>query len=184
MCVRTCGHHTDLPHDYFINIGSIGKSMTSEPSLKTYSLPPTFMRMLSRKSLYLLGIGAGSALGTYLYRNPKVRKDLRNAESVSEAANTLASHMKEDAMETAHAMSDSVADNMKKTKKTLGQRFFGRGKSNARIGLKHIKNEATHLTNVAKNEARHASGALKNEMSRLKNEAGEAKDLAANQISK
>lgn len=142
------------------------------------------MRMLSRNSLYLLGIGAGSALGTYLYRNPKVRKDMRKAESVGEAANTLASHMKEDAMETMHTVSEGVADNMKKTRKTLGQRFFGRRKSNARIGLKHIKNEAAHLTNVAKNEARHAGGALKNEMARLKNEASEAKDVAANQMSK
>lgn len=142
------------------------------------------MRMPSRRSLYLLGIGAGSALGTYLYRNPKVRKDLRNAESVGEAANALASHMKEDAMETMHAVSDSVSDNMKKTRKTLGQRFFGRGKSKNRIGLKHLKNEASHLANVAKNEARHASGALKNEMTRLKNEADEVRDVAANQISK
>lgn len=57
--------------------------------------------MRTRTALTLgLGMGTASALGTYIFAKPRLRKEMMEAESVGDAATALGTHIKKDALET------------------------------------------------------------------------------------
>ena len=51
-----------------------------------------------------LGVGGLSALGTYILFNPRLRRDMMEAENAAEAAGILGAQMRQDAAETRQQM--------------------------------------------------------------------------------
>jgi len=145
-----------------------------------FSFPLTIM---TSRSLKLLGLGAaaGSALGVYLYKNPKLRKKMKKADSVKDAAGILTSQIKDDSVtvtqDMMEAASTSVSNGLANTRDAIGKGFNGKKMSAAKAGMRHLKNEGRHIGRTAKTAAKHVAETVSNEMSRVKDEAGEARDL-------
>lgn len=147
---------------------------------------------MTSRSLKLLGIGAAasSALGVYLYKHPKLRKQMRKADTVRDAAGILTSQLSHDSADVAKemvaGMTNGVVEGLSRTRKALGKRFFPAQEkmTPVKAGIKHVKNEVKHMARAAKTEASHARQIAANEISRVKDEAMEARDLLAAQQSK
>lgn len=113
----------------------------------------------------LLGAGAVAAagLGTYLYNKPKLRRNLRKAHSVKEAASMVGTELRQDSAEMANTMMSTVAEGtasrLQKVRSMLGSRFSST-KNVAKQEAKRMKREVKRAKKVAHAEAKH----LKNEM--------------------
>ncbi len=145
-------------------------------------------RFVTPSSLTLLGLGAaaGSALGMYLYKHPKLRKQMKKADSVRDAAGILTTQIKHDTTDMAHevtaTMADGVANGLQQTRDVLGLRFLRRGNKKmtaAKAGARHVKNEVKNIARTAKREATHVAQTAADEAHRVKDEALEARDLLA-----
>ncbi len=133
-------------------------------------------RFLSVNKLALLGAGAaaGGALGMYIYKSPKLRRQMRKAESVREAATLLKEQIKQDSAEVANtavaSMAGNIAGSLTDVKRTLGSRFLHK-RGVARQEARHLRSEARHSARVTKRAARHAAKTAKHEVKHLRDEA-------------
>lgn len=143
------------------------------------------------RSIALLGLGtaAAGAMGLYLYRKPRLRSRMRNADSIGEAATLLGKQVREDSANAAgammHTMSGGVTRRLRGARRFIGTRFV-RGKQSARrktaaakTAARHAKNETKHLARSAKADARNATEHARLEAEHLKDELNEARDFAA-----
>lgn len=150
-------------------------------------------RFLTGRSLYLLGMGtvAGGAMGLYMYRSPRLRKKIRHADSVREAATLITKQVRDDSADMAgtmkHTMKGGVTKRLRRTRNFLGSRFLRRKraaerKTPAKVAAQHAKHEAKHMARTAKAEARHASEHANIEAQHMMDEMKEAKDLSMNKM--
>lgn len=148
-------------------------------------------RFITGRSLPLLGIGtlAAGAMGLYMYRSPRLRKKIRNADTVREAATLITKQVRDDSADMAdtmkHTMKGGVSKRLRRTRNFLGSRFLrlkrsAERKTPAKVAARHAKHEAKHMARTAKADARHASEHANIEAQHMMNEMKEAKDLAMN----
>lgn len=144
-----------------------------------------------RSSLPLISIGAlvAGAMGLYLYRRPRLRAKMRNAESMREAASLFTKQVRHDGADAAdsmiHTVSSGVSRKLRRTRAFLGRRFMHRKSavrrgSPIKIAARHAKNEVKHLARAAQADVRHAAKHGQIEAEHLMDEMKEARDLSAN----
>lgn len=103
------------------------------------------MHVPSARTTMLLGTGlaAVAGLGAYLYKKPRLRRQMRKADTVKDAAMLLGSEIRHDSADMAHdvvsSVTGSAADGLKTVQSKLGlRRFIGRNRT-SRVA----KDEAT-----------------------------------------
>lgn len=138
--------------------------------------------MTLRSKATLLGIGTAGALGTYLYKKPKLRKKLWKSHSAAEAAAMIGTEMQKDASILAEDVKERASHNrmtnfLSRSKRTLGKRF-GSMKREARHEARTAKTAAKHAKNVAEVEAEHMKDMAKDEAEHLLTEQ-EQRSMAA-----
>gem|GEM_PF-5363803 len=143
-------------------------------------------RFVTKNSLALLGIGAaaGGALGMYLYRSPRLRRQMRKAKTVKEATSILAEQIRHDSADTAHeimaAAADNAAKSLKQTRSALGLRFL-RGRTTARKEAKHLKREVKRSAQTTKAVATAAKNTAAREVEHVAREAAASGNRIASQ---
>lgn len=70
----------------------------------------------------LATIAAAGAVGTYLYKKPKLRKDLKKAKSANEAMNLVGHELEHDALMVAGKAMDLGSDGLHTISKSLAPR--------------------------------------------------------------
>ncbi len=106
------------------------------------------------KAALTIGIGSISALGTYIFFSPKLRKELQESKTALEAAEILGTHMRDDAMGTVdlaiHAVQHTpmVKQAAKKPTQSL--------KHAVTSAKRTIKKNATHARTDLKKAVAHA----------------------------
>lgn len=152
------------------------------------SLPSTFMytsehqnRHISGRAMALLGLGAAAgAIGTYLYKKPRLRTRIWHAGSVGKAAKLLTTEIQHDSKEMADTMmsnvSQGVADSLRKTQRALGLRFHRRNTPAraAKTVARQARTEVRHLKETAKTDAKHTAETAKNDLRHAADKAHEA----------
>ncbi len=113
--------------------------------------------MRARTALTIGFLGTASAVGTYLYNRPTLRKKMLGAESPQVALDLLKEEVQKDASDMAGSVKKAAVHNwlvteMSKTGHNLGKRFFRAGKH-----VKAIKKEAAGV----KDEVAHSAKQLK-----------------------
>lgn len=95
--------------------------------------PLPHLHMRARTALTIGVLGTASAVGTYLYNRPALRKKMLGAENAQDALELLKEEAQKDAADVASSIKKAAVHNwlteeMSKTGKKLGKRFYRAGK--------------------------------------------------------
>lgn len=115
--------------------------------------------MRARTALTMgIGIGSASALATYILTNPRLRKEMMEAESAGKAASALGHHIKKDALET----TEQTMKAMRKHHMMRSmEKRFSRAAAHAKRNIAVVKHDAKKAVHHAKKAVQHTQTAAK-----------------------
>lgn len=122
--------------------------------------------------LALLGASAVAAagLGTYLYNKPKLRKNMRKAHSVRQAAAMMGTELRQDSADMANTMMSTMAagtaSRLQSVRNMLGNRFSST-KNVAKQEAKRMKREVKRTKRAVRGEAKRLKGEMKESRERV-----------------